>query len=312
MVEKDPAMKRRVFDLAVAAGKAYAAAVREGGPSLVQRAQHALYERLVYGKLQARTGGRIRFFVSGGAALPRALGEFFESVGLLILEGYGLTESSPVIAVNRLGDHRYGTVGKAIPGVEVTIAPDGEILTRGPHVMRGYYNDPAATREAIDAEGWLHTGDIGVLDTDGYLHITDRKKHLFVSSGGKNIAPQPIESLFASNEYVDQFVLIGDRRMYLSALIVPDFEALRSYADAHGISYAHTTDLVRDPEINRLFDRIVQATQRDLANFEKVRRFTLLEQPFTIENGEVTPSLKIRRKTVEERYSDLIESMYRN
>lgn len=311
MVEKDSAAKRKIFYWAVEVGRRFVQEEKHGGAGLLLRSQHALASRLVFSKLRERTGGRIRFFVSGGAALPRELGEFFEAVGLIIIEGYGLTESSPVIAANRLGQHRFGSVGQAIPGVEVKIADDGEILTRGSHVMKGYYNNKKATEEAIDDEGWLHTGDIGMLDEHGYLYITDRKKHLFVSSGGKNIAPQPIESLFASSEYIDQFVLIGDRRMYLTALIVPDFDALREYADSHGIPYRNQADLVRNAEILKLVEGTIQGTQKDLANFEKVRRFTLLEQPFTIENGEMTPSLKIRRKAVEERYQDLIESMYR-
>ncbi len=311
MVEKDSAAKRKIFYWAVGVGRRFVQEEKHAGAGLLLRSQHALASRLVFSKLRERTGGRIRFFVSGGAALPRELGEFFEAVGLTIVEGYGLTESSPVIAVNRLGQHRFGTVGQPIPGVEVTIAEDGEILTRGPHVMKGYYNNRKATEEAIDDEGWLRTGDIGMLDENGYLYITDRKKHLFVSSGGKNIAPQPIENLFASSEYIDQFVLIGDKRMYLTALIVPDFDTLREYADSHGISYSETADLVRNAEILKLIEGTIQGTQKDLANFEKVRRFTLLEEPFTIENGEMTPSLKIRRKAVEERYHDLIEAMYR-
>ena len=311
MVEKDSTVKRKIFYAAVATGRKYAEMRKQGKPSVALRAQHAMYDRLVFKKLQARTGGRIRFFVSGGAALPRELGEFFEAVGLVVLEGYGLTESSPVISVNPLGDHRFGSVGRPIPGVEVKIAPDGEILTRGPHVMKGYFNNRKATDEAIDRDGWLYTGDVGLFDEHGFLHITDRKKHLFVSSGGKNIAPQPIESLFVSSEFIDQFMLIGDKRMYLTALIVPDFDALRAYADSHGIAYKTNVDLVNNTEVYKLFESKLQATQRDLANFEKVRRFTLLEQAFSIENGEMTPSLKIRRKAVEERYSDLIESMYR-
>lgn len=311
MVEKDSGVKKKIFYSAIATGRKYVAAQKHGRAGALLRAQHALAEKLVFSKLQARTGGRIRYFVSGGAALPRELGEFFEAVGLLIIEGYGLTESSPVIAANRLENHRFGTVGQPLPGIEVKIAEDGEILTRGPHVMKGYYNNRKATEEAIDSEGWLHTGDIGMMDEHGMLYITDRKKHLFVSSGGKNIAPQPIESLFASNEFIDQFVLIGDKRMFLTALIVPDFDALKEYADAHGIPYRDKSELAKNAEINRLIEQTIQNTQKDLANFEKVRRFTLLDQPFTIENGEMTPSMKLRRKAIEERYGDLIEAMYR-
>ena len=295
----------------MATGRKYVQAARSGNAGVLLRSQYTLAEKLVSGKLKERTGGRIRYFVSGGAALPRELGEFFDAVGLTIIEGYGLTESSPVIAANRLGKHKFGSVGFALPGVEVRIAEDGEILTRGPHVMKGYYHNKKATEEAIDSDGWLHTGDIGMLDEHGYLYITDRKKHLFVSSGGKNIAPQPIESLFSSNEFIDQFVLIGDKRMFLTALIVPDFDALKEYADAHNIPYKDVNELLENNEIYKLVEKTIQSTQKDLANFEKVRRFTLLDEPFTIENGAMTTSLKIRRKVVDERYQDLIEAMYR-
>ncbi len=311
MVEKDSGVKKKIFYAAVATGRKYVKAQKHRGAGMLLRTQYGMADKLVFSKLKARTGGRIRYFVSGGAALPRELGEFFEAVGLLIIEGYGLTESSPVIAANRIDNHRFGSVGQPLPGVEVKIAEDGEILTRGPHVMKGYYNNKKATEEAIDSEGWLHTGDIGTMDDQGMLYITDRKKHLFVSSGGKNIAPQPIESLFAGVEYIDQFVLIGDKRMFLTALIVPDFDALREYADAHGIPYSDKSELVKNSEINRLIEKTIQNAQKDLANFEKVRRFTLLDQAFSIENEQMTPSMKLRRKAIEERYGDLIESMYR-
>jgi long-chain acyl-CoA synthetase len=309
-IEKDPPARRKIFYWAVGVGRRYRAAQRHGRVPVALRASHTVAERLVFSKVKERVGGRLRFFVSGGAALPRELGEFFEAVGMIIIEGYGLTESSPVISCNRMDAYRFGSVGYAIPGVEVRIAEDGEILTRGPHVMVGYYNNRKATEEAIDRQGWLHTGDVGMIDDAGFIYITDRKKHLFVSSGGKNIAPQPIEGLFAGSPFIDQFVLVGDRRMFLSALIVPNFEALREYADAHGIPYRDVEDLVKNKEINDLIEKTIQGTQKDLANFEKVRRFALLPNPLTIENGELTPSLKLRRKQIEERYSDLIDAMY--
>jgi long-chain acyl-CoA synthetase len=312
MIEKDPPIKRRIFYWAVDTGRKFLAAQTERRMPVLLAAQHALADKLVYSTIREKTGGRIRFFISGGAALPRELGEFFEAIGLLVLEGYGLTESSPVIAVNRIGNHKFGSVGHPFPGVEVMIAEDGEILTRGPHVMVGYYNNKKATEEAIDKNGWLHTGDIGMLDDHGRLYITDRKKHLFVSSGGKNIAPQPIENLFAGNEVIDQFVLIGDRRMFLSALIYPNYDVLKEYADRNGIPYRTVSDLAKNPEIYEMIEQRIQATQKDMPNYERVRRFALLEQPLSIENGELTPSLKVRRKTVEERYGDLIESMYKS
>ena len=309
-VDAGPAIKQKIFHWAIAVGKEHASALRQGGPSLRLRAEHALADKLVFSKLREKTGGRMRFFVSGGAALARELGEFFEAVGLTVIEGYGLTESSPVIAANRLHNYRFGSVGQPIPGVEVRIEEDGEILARGPNIMQGYWGQPDATAQAIDREGWLHTGDIGVIDADGFLRITDRKKHLFVSSGGKNIAPQPIENLFLSSKYIEQFMLIGDHRMYLTALIVPDFEALKEYADARNLSYSNPADLARHPDIYQLIEQDINLIQRDLANYERVRRFTLLDRLFSVEEGELTPTQKIRRNVVEKRYADLIENMY--
>ncbi len=310
-VEKDSPTKKRIFYSAISVGRKYALAKKRRSISVTLRLQHRLADKLVFQKLRERMGGRFRFIVCGGAALPRELGEFFEAIGVIIIEGYGLTECSPIISGNNLNDYKFGSVGRALQGVEVRIADDGEILTRGPNVMLGYYNNKKATEEVIDKHGWLHTGDIGMMDEKGFLYITDRKKHLFVSSGGKNIAPQPIESLFAGNEFIDQFVLIGDKRMFLTALIVPDFDALKEYADSHGIAYRDTSELTKNSEIHQVIEERVQSTQKDLSNFEKVRRFVLLDKPFTIESGEMTPSMKIKRNAVEERYRDLIEGMYR-
>jgi long-chain acyl-CoA synthetase len=309
-VDNSPPLRRKIFYWAINVGRDYARASKRGNVSPALRMSHGLADKLVFSKLRARTGGRIRFFVSGGAALGREFGEFFESVGLKVIEGYGLTETSPVIAANRVDNYKFGSVGMAIPGVEVKIDHDGEILTRGPNIMKGYWNDKQATKEVMDKEGWLHTGDIGVIDAEGFVYITDRKKHLFVSSGGKNIAPQPIENLFLSSRYIEQFMLIGDRRMYLTALIVPDFDSLQEFADARNISYASNADLAKNSTINELIETEISQVQKDLANYERVRRFTLLESPFTIENGELTPTQKVKRKAVEERYARLIDGMY--
>ncbi len=308
-VESQSASKQKIFYNAVETGKEYARLKRIGKSSLGLSIKYKIADRLVFKKLRERTGGKLRFFVSGGAPLPRDLGEFFEAVGIHILEGYGLTESSPVIAANKPDDYKFGTVGKPLPNVEVKIAPDGEILARGPNIMLGYYKNKKETEEVLK-DGWLHTGDIGVFDAEGFLMITDRKKHLFKTTAGKYIAPAPIENLFLSSKYIDQFVLIGDRRMFLSALIVPDFESIKEYADTHKINYNNTEELARTKEIYELIEKDMAKMQKKLANYEKVRKFTLLEKPLSLENGEITPSLKVRRKFVEERYGHLIEEMY--
>jgi len=271
--------------------------------------QHMIADALVCKKIREKTGGRLRFFVSGGAALPKELGEFFEAIGIIIIEGYGMTESSPVIACNRPDDYRFGSVGKPLPSVEVKIADDGEILAKGDNVMIGYYKMPEDTAETIK-NGWLHTGDVGHMTKDGNIVITDRKKHLFKTSAGKYIAPTPIENLFLASKFIDQFVLIGDRRMFLSALIVPDYEALKEWADNGNINYDTVQDLLKKQEVVDLFDKELTKFQKALASFEKVRKFALLDKAFTLESGEMTPSLKIKRKVIEERYKELIEEMY--
>lgn len=311
-MESAPPARQKIFQWAVEVGREFARARRTGNIPLSLKLKHALADKLVYSKLKQRTGGRIRFFVSGGAALPKQLGEFFEAVGITIIEGYGLTETSPVLTVNRLDDYKFGTVGKPIPGVEIKIAEDGEILAKGPNIMRGYYNNKKATDEVIDKDGWFHTGDIGMFDPEGHLMITDRKKHLFVSSGGKNIAPQPIENLFLESKFIDQFVLIGDGRMYLTALIVPEFEILKEYAKSKGISFTNERDLVHKDSVRQLFQAEIDRIQKDLPHFERVRRFELLPEPLTVENGDITPTLKVRRKVVEQKFSYLIEKMYEN
>jgi long-chain acyl-CoA synthetase len=311
-MDSAPAAQQKVFSWAVQVGRDMARARRRGSIPSVLRLQHMLAGKLVYSKLRERTGGRIRFFVSGGAALPRELGEFFEATGITILEGYGLTETSPVLTVNRLDDFKFGTVGKPIPGVELKIADDGEIMAKGPNIMQGYYGNRKATEEVIDKEGWFHTGDIWMFDTEGHLVITDRKKHLFVSSGGKNIAPQPIENLFLQSKYIDQIVLIGDGRMYCTALIVPEFDLLKDYARGVGLVYHHDADLVQLEEVRGLFGQEVDRLQQDLPNFERVRRFEILSEPLTVEAGEITPTQKVKRKVVEQKFSQLIEKMYEN
>ena len=309
-VSSESSLRQKIFYWAIDIGRKYVASKKYGKLSPIITTQNKLADRLVFKKIKEKTGGNLRFFISGGAALSKELGEFFDAIGISILEGYGLTESSPVIAANRIDDYKFGTVGKPLPRVEVKIAPDGEILARGDNIMQGYYKNKKETDAAIK-DRWLHTGDIGEFDKDGFLNITDRKKHLFKTTAGKYIAPTPIENLFSASEFVDQFVLIGDKRMFLTALIVPDYEAIKEYADSHRIPYNNLDDLVKKKEIYDLFEKELTKFQKKLANYEKVRKFALLEKPFTLENGEITPSLKVKRKIVEEKYSHLIDEMYR-
>lgn len=309
-VGEESAVRQKIFSWAIGVGKTYMCAKRNKVMSPFISLQYKVANKLVFKKIRERTGGQIRFFVSGGAALAPELGEFFDAVGIPIIEGYGMTESSPVISANRKDDYKFGTVGRPLSGVEVEIAADGEILVRGPNVMKGYWNNKKATEEIIDTDGWLHTGDIGMFDSEGYLKITDRKKHLFVSSGGKNIAPQHIENIFLQSEFIDQFVLIGDGKMYLTALIVPNFDSLKDFADRHGIKYDTPEELSGNPEIYKLLEGVMSKLQKDLANYERVRKFTILGKPLTIENNELTPTLKVKRKVVEERFKELIDKMY--
>ncbi len=308
-IESQPPSKQKIFYWAIEVGKKFVEANKNGNVSIALTLKNKLADKLVFSKLKERTGGRMRFFVSGGAPLARELGEFFEVIGLRIVEGYGLTEAAPVIAANKPDDYKFGSVGKPFPGVEIKIAHDGEILARGPNLMLGYFKNKKETEEVLK-DGWLHTGDIGVFDSEGFLIITDRKKHLFKTSGGKYIAPMPIENLFRTSKYIDQFVLIGDKRMFLSALIVPDFESIQEYADSHNIQYDNLQELSRNKEIYNLIEKDISKIQKSLANYEKVRKFVLLEKPFSLESGEITPSLKVKRKFVEERYMNLIEEMY--
>lgn len=309
-MEKEKPAKQKIFNWAMEIGKTYLLAQKNGKISGLLKTKHALADKLVFSKIRERTGGKIRFFASGGAALPIDIAEFFKILNIHIVEGYGLTETSPVIAVNRLGAIEFGTVGKPLDNVEVIIADDGEILARGPNIMKGYWKDPASTKEAIDEDGWLHTGDIGKFNDNGNLAITDRKKHLFISSGGKNISPQPIEQLLTGIKYIDQSLLIGDKREYCTALIVPDFDVLKSFAEANGISFKSNEELLQNPKIYELFKNEIDTHQRDLAKYERVRKFTLLPEAFTVENGGMTPTLKVKRKEVEKKFAEIIEKMY--
>ncbi len=318
-------MRTRIMDNVAAAPKArqkiFHWALRVGAQRLPYRVegkkmplalaiQSAVADKLVFKKIIDRLGGNVKFVVSGGAPLSAELAAFFIGAGVEILEGYGLTETSPVIAVNTPSKRRIGTVGPVIPGVEVKIAPDGEILTRGPHVMKGYWNNPEATAQVIDPQGWFSTGDIGELDQDGYLKITDRKKDIIINAYGKNIAPQPLEALLKSSPYIGTPVLIGDRRKFLVALLVPNFEKLERDAAALGVSFSSREDLVKNAKVLSLIQGEIDRFNSNLDRQEKIRRFALLSRDFTIDDDEITPSLKVKRKNIDKKYKSIIDGLY--
>jgi len=310
-VLSSPALRRRIFFWALKVGKeagvlTLAKKPLPGGLKL----RKAVAAKLVFSKIIARTGGRVRFFVSGGAPLSKDIAEFFYAIGLVILEGYGLTETSPLLAVNTFEDFRLGTVGKPAPGIDIRIASDGEILARGPNIMKGYYKKEAETREIMEG-GWFHTGDIGHFDPDGFLVITDRKKDLLVTSGGKNVAPQPIENLLKTSPYIANAVVIGDRRRFVAALVVPDFDKLQGFAKAQGIAAASLEDLCREPRVVAFLKAEVDRATPLLASYERIKKIVVLPRDFDIEKGEITPSLKVRRANVTSEYQEAIEALYR-
>ncbi len=302
-VSHAPKLKQSLFRSAMRVG---IESVRTGRRGLRFR----LFDLLVYSKVRAAMGGRLRFSISGGAPLPVFIGEFFHAVGVKVLEGYGLTETSPVITVNPFHRCKLGTVGPPFPGVEVRIAPDGEVLTRGRHVMKGYWKKPEATAAVLDAQGWLATGDIGELDSDGFLRITDRKKDLLVTAGGKNVAPQPIEGQLTASPLVENAVLFGDRKPYIVAFIVPAFEALETWASRQGIPVSDRAALLGRPEVVAAYQEVVDAVNAGLARFEAVKKFRLVAEPFTIADGHLTPTLKVKRRVIAERYATVLAEMY--
>ena len=310
-IESGPALKKKLFYWALGVGgevSRMTTAKKElpGGLKL----KYGVADKLVFEKLRARMGDRLRFFISGGAPLAREIAEFFHAAGILILEGYGLTETSPVISANRPDAYKLGSVGQPLPNLEVRIAPDGEILVKGPSVMKGYYNRPEETREVLTEDGWFATGDIGYLDQDNFLYITDRKKDIIVTAGGKNIAPQNIENLLKLNRFIEQVCIIGDKRKYLTALIVPSFPELEDFARENGIPTDKREQLLQHPRIRRLFQEAVDEANAQLARYESIKRFTVLPGEFSQETGELTPTLKVKRKVVGTKYQEQIDRMY--
>lgn len=310
----------RVLENATAAGglkaRIFRWAMGVGREALPQRLAFApaslkvkIADKLVFSKIRQRLGGRFVFAMSGGAPLGRDVAEFFWGAGIPIYEGYGLTETSPVISVNARGATRLGTVGRPMPRIEVRIAEDGEILSRGPNTMRGYYGKPEATAEAIDGEGWFHTGDIGHLDDGGFLVITDRKKELIVNAYGKNIAPAPIENQLKASRWISQAVVIGDRRQYLAALIVPDLEVLRGWAAAEKLSGTND-ELLQHPRLRAILQSEVDAVNEHLARYEQIRVWESLPAEFTLEGGELTPTLKVKRRVINVKYKSILDRLY--
>jgi long-chain acyl-CoA synthetase len=310
-VAQGPAVRRRLFDWAVRIGTQVSAARREGRtPSPLLRMQETVADGLVASKIRDRVGGRLRLAVSGSAPLPAHIARFFHAVGLSLIEGYGLTETSPVITVNPQDRPRFGTVGCLIDGVEVRIAEDGEILTRGPHVMKGYWNRPEDTSAVLNPEGWFHTGDIGTLSDDGYLSITDRKKELLVTSGGKKIAPAPIEAVLKRHPLVAEAMIVGEGKKFPAVLIVPNFTALEQRLKVLGMPAGRREELVEREDVVSLYREVVEPLNHDLAQFERLKKVALLPADFSIATGELTPTLKLRRRVVLERWQAVVDRLY--
>jgi long-chain acyl-CoA synthetase len=327
-VKEGSAIQQSIFSWALNVGEEY-----WNGKRGLTSLQKKIADKLVFDKLKERTGGRIRFFVSGGAALPPEIGIFFMAAGLNIIEGYGLTETSPVMCCNPYGDEVIGTVGQVINGVTVGIqslednrilaqvsgedyptnvtCEAGEILNRGPNTMKGYWKNEEATREMIDEDGWLHTGDVGRF-VNGRLKITDRIKHMIVNAGGKNIYPGPIEDMFKTSPWIDQLVVVGEKKAFMAALIVPDFEALENYAKQENIKYSNLDELLQKEFIQNIYNKEIRNFSKELASHEKIRDFRLVSNEFTVETGELTPTLKVKRRIIEDKYKHLIEDIFSN
>jgi len=304
-------IKQKLFAWAVGVGRAALPyRLKKRKPPGFLGLQLGLADKLVFSKIKARLGGRFEFAISGGAPLARDIAEFFWGAGLPIYEGYGLSETSPVISVNTRENVKMGAVGQPLPGIEVRIAEDGEILSKGPNIMKGYWGMEKETAEVIDSEGWFHTGDIGEVDPEGFLRITDRKKELIINAYGKNVAPAPIENTLKGSRFIGQAVVIGDRRKFLAALLVPDFEALKPWAEKQGIGVADNGKLIADAKVRELIGKEVTAVNANLAGFEKIVAWELLPNEFTLETGEITPTLKVKRRVINQKYGHVIDRLY--
>lgn len=310
-VQAGSPLKQKIFDWSFAVGGMMSQCkISNQAPPGSLKLKYKIADTLVFTKIRENVGGRLKYFISGGAPLAREINEFFHALGITILEGYGLTETSPVLTTNTPDAFRFGTVGKAVPDVEIVIAKDGEILAKGPNIMTGYFNKPTETAEAIDAAGYFHTGDIGVVDDDGFLKITDRKKDIIVTSGGKNISPQNIENMLKSDMLISNAMVHGDRRKFLSALITVDYEKLGPVAKAQGIECDSHADLAKDERVLELVGERIEAVNSQLARYETIKKWALIEKDFSIEGGELTPTLKVKRKVVTAQYQDILDAFY--
>lgn len=310
-IAETSAAQQRMFEWALRIGRQASRHIqkREPTPQLL-RIEHAIADRLVLRKVRLHFGGTLRFLISGGAPLSKEVAEFFHALGLLILEGYGLTESTGVLNVNRPDNFRFGTVGPPIPGVEQKIAPDGEILARGPGIFQGYWRRPQDTSEVLDAGGWLHTGDIGEFDEENRLRITDRKKDMIVTAGGKSIAPQNIENHLKTDPLFSQVMVYGDKRKYLTALVTLNYDEAAKYAQAHGIAYHSAKELAHHEAIRQRVAEVIKEKNKHLASYETIKRFQIVPEDFTQESGELTPTMKPRRKVIAHKYKALLDAMY--
>ncbi|HYL60178.1 MAG TPA: AMP-binding protein, partial [Candidatus Acidoferrales bacterium] len=311
-VESSPPIRQRLFKLALAAGE-QAAELRHRGKPLTPILALAmpLFRRLVFARVRAIFGGRVRYVISGGAPLPQEINRFLAAAEVPIVEGYGLTEAAPIVSCNLHGGKtRIGTVGRALKRIEIETAPDGELLVRGPNVMKGYYKLDSETRETIDENGWLHTGDIAKIDVEGYIAITDRKKEIIVLSGGKNISPAYVESKLIGDKLIAQACVIGDRRKHLAALLAPDYENLADFLKENNLDPKNGAEIASSPALRKLIHDRIRAINQQLSDVEAIVAFAIVPQPFSQENGELTPSLKVRRKVVQAHYKDQIDAMY--
>jgi long-chain acyl-CoA synthetase len=308
-----PKVRRLLFEWALSVGRDAARSRMSGRPqTALDAVRHKLADRLVLSKVRAALGGRLRFCITGAADTPPHVADFIRALGVWLVDAYGLTESSPVIAIGGYEPAliRADRIGRPLDNVEVRLTPDGELLARGPSIMMGYWHKPEQTAEAIDGEGFLHTGDIAEIDDEGFIRIVDRKKDLIVTSGGKNVAPQPIESRLKASPYIDSAVLLGDRRHFVAALLSPNFEELARWAEANGLAAADRVELVTHPSVDVLYQEVVDGINRQLARYEQIRQFRVLPVNLSIEGGHLTPTMKVKRRVIEQQFAELIEEIY--